>query len=74
MKWRRIYMTNEEIQKYSSEIQKYKYQCKCGKKVYIKRNKDKAVCDWCGKYVFKDKKAEFEYRVKEKLKNESVNN
>ena len=34
---------------------------------------DKIVCDWCGKYVFKTKQAEFEYKLKSRrnaLKNE----
>lgn len=73
MKWRRLYMTNNEIQKYTDEINKHKYLCKCGKRVYIDRRRKKAVCDWCGRYVFKNKKDEFEYRLKEKIKSESIN-
>ena len=68
MKWKKIYMTNKEIQKYTDEIQKHKYQCRCGKKVYIDRTREKAVCDWCGRYVFKNKADEFRYRMKEVLK------
>lgn len=70
MKWRKNWMTNEEIQKYTDEIAKHKYQCKCGRKIYIDRTRDKAVCDWCHRYVFKNKKDEFKYRIKEKLRNE----
>lgn len=63
-------MNKEELQKYTDELNKHKYLCSCGRKVYIDRKKEKAVCDWCGKYVFKNKIDEFKYRMKEKLKNE----
>ena len=31
-------------------------------------DKEKGFCKFCGKYVFKDQKEEFEYRLKERLK------
>lgn len=69
MKWRRIYMTNDEIDKYNQELSKHKYTRKnCGRKIYIHKDKEKAVCSWCGKYVFKNKENEFRYRMKEVLK------
>lgn len=71
MKWRRIYMTNDELDKYNEELNKHKYICKnCGRKAYIPINKEKTVCNWCHRYVFKSKKAEDLYRIKEKLRNE----
>lgn len=71
MRWKRIYMTNDEIQKYNEELSKHKYICKnCGRKAYIHKDKEKTVCSWCGKYVFKNNADEFKYRIKEKLKNE----
>ena len=70
MRWRRIYMTNDEIQKYTDEINKHKYLCKCGKKVYIGANREKALCGWCGNYVFKNKEDEFKYRINERLRND----
>jgi len=36
----------------------------CGHTMLIGR-KEKKICTWCGRYVFKDKKKEFEYRIKE---------
>ena len=62
------YMTNKEIQKFSDEIIKHKYKCKCGHSVFIAYNKDKALCTWCKQYCFKSKKDEDLYRLKEKLK------
>lgn len=45
----------------------FKRQCKkCGHYVYLVRV-DKKLCEYCGIYVFKDKKAEFNYRLKESL-------
>lgn len=38
----------------------------CGHSLIIGKQ-DKVICDWCGHYVFKDKKAEFKYRLKEQL-------
>lgn len=62
------YMSNKDIEKYTEEMHNHKYPCKCGHKVYIAWNKDKALCNWCGSYVFKSKEDEFRYRLKEKLK------
>jgi uncharacterized protein (DUF983 family) len=41
----------------------------CGRKMhfYAFEKKDKILCDWCGRYVFKNKKAEYDYRMKELL-------
>ena len=69
MRWNKNYMTKEELQRYTDEINKHKYLCKCGKKVYIDRTREKALCDWCHRYVFKNKKDEVLYRINERLKN-----
>ena len=61
-------LTKEEFNRMSDEYDKVKYRCKCGHRVVIPNWVDKNICDWCGNYVFKDKKKEFEYRMKEKLK------
>jgi uncharacterized protein (DUF983 family) len=41
----------------------------CGRKIhfYAFEKKDRQLCDWCGKYIFKDDKAKFKYRLKEKI-------
>ena len=38
----------------------------CGHSVLFAK-KDKSICQWCKHYVFKDKKSEFEYRLKESI-------
>lgn len=40
---------------------------RCGHSLQVIR-RNKAFCEWCGRYIFKDKKDEFEYRIKEKLR------
>lgn len=44
------------------------YKCACGHTVLMTKRVDKIVCKNCGKYVFKSKKDEFDYRIKEKMK------
>ena len=35
----------------------------CGHSINLD-GKDKRICEWCGRYIFKDKKTEFLYRMK----------
>lgn len=44
------------------------YKCSCGHSVIMTRKIDKVICSHCGNYVFKSKKDEFEFRLKEKMK------
>lgn len=61
-------LTNKEFNNMSNNYEKVKYQCKhCGHKVVIPYWVDKQLCSWCGNYVFKNKKDEDLYRIKEKL-------
>ena len=45
-----------------------KRKCKCGNIVKITNNFGRKICSNCGYYVFLDKKDEFAFRVKEKMK------
>lgn len=59
---------DKEFQRSSEYYQKIKYECKnCKHKVVIPKWKDKNLCDYCGTLVFKDKKSEDLYRIREKL-------
>lgn len=58
----------EEYERRAEEYDKVKYLCKCGHRVIIPKWMDKNICDWCGNYVFKSKKDEDLYRIKEKMK------
>lgn len=62
-------------------INEAKYKMKkvcphCGRKMhfYAFEKKGKQLCDWCGKYVFKDNQTEFKYRVKEIMRREKDGN
>ena len=61
-------LTVKEYSNMTKEYDKVKYTCECGHRVVIPKWVDKNLCRWCGRYVFKNKKDEFEYRMKEKLK------
>lgn len=61
-------LTDKEYKRMTEEYDKVKYECRCGHRVIISSKRDKCICNWCGSYVFKDKKREFEYRLKEKIK------
>lgn len=42
------------------------YKCSCSHSVVIL--KDKALCNHCNKWVFKNKEDEFKYRMNEQMK------
>ena len=61
-------LTIKEFKRMTDEYEKVKYICKCGHRVVIPKWVDKQLCDWCGRYVFKDKRSEFKYRIMEAIK------
>lgn len=62
-------LTEKEFNRMSNELDKVKYRCNhCGRRAIIPKYIDKVICDWCGHYVFKNRKDEFKFRVKEKMK------
>lgn len=61
-------LTEKEYERMTEEYDKVKYRCKCGHRVIITSKQDKNLCDWCGHWVFKNKKDEFMFRVKEKIR------
>ena len=58
----------KRFKKITDAEEEVKYMCKCGHREIIGKNRDKTVCSWCGKYIFKSKKDEDLYRIKERLK------
>ena len=65
---RKDILTISEYKRMTDEYQKIKHYCKCGHSVIIPAWVDKQICNWCGNYVFRNKKIEFEHRLKEKIK------
>lgn len=67
-------MTPEEWQTFNHDKKAFKvysnnrYYCNCGHSVVIFPKENKILCTHCGHWVFKNKKDEFKYRLKELIK------
>ena len=60
--------TFTSIIKLSEVESQMKIKCKhCGHTMLLGKA-DKLPCTYCGYYIFKDEKTEFQYRLKEKMK------
>ena len=55
----------ENVKKIHQEMVENTYKCKCGHSVVIKPQQEKKLCNWCNKYVFKNEKDEFKFRLEE---------
>ena len=60
----------EQPEKFAHVMAVNRIKCKCGHVLELPHKVDKSICTWCGNYVFKNKKIEFEYRMKERFNNE----
>lgn len=60
-------LTTKEYKRMTDELDKVKYMCKCGHRNIIPKWQDKTLCSWCNNYVFRNKKEEFKFRLKEKM-------
>ena len=60
--------TNEEIKKYSEILSKNSIKCKCGHSIAMNPELNKQICTWCGNYIFRTPKDEFQYRLIQNLK------
>ena len=59
----------ENPTKVLEKIAKNKVYCKCGKTIEFWSEERKMICSWCGNYVFRTAKDEFNFRIKERLIN-----
>lgn len=59
----------ENPEKFAYIMNKNRKKCKCGHSLQLPAKLDMTVCSWCGNYVFRDKKAEFQFRMKERMNN-----
>ena len=64
----RQYKSYREIERDSHKIQDYMIKCKCSHTMLFTGNRDRLCCSHCGNYVYKDKKTEIKYKMKEYLK------
>lgn len=56
----------KELEKLNSERTNARILCKCGHSVLINNKDNRVECSHCHNFVFKTKKDEFIYRMKEK--------
>jgi len=64
----RRYKSLNEIVTEHDKIQDYMVKCKCNHTILFTGSKDRLCCSHCGNYVYKDKKTEIKYKMKEYLK------
>lgn len=58
---------NKKIGDYDNEyLCATRVKCKCGHSLNFLGKGDWKVCSWCGALVFKNRKAEFDYKFKRK--------
>ena len=62
------YKSLKTLEKEADKFQDYMIKCKCSHTVMITSAKDRVICSHCGYYVYKDKKTEMKYKLKELLK------
>lgn len=55
----------KEMDKMFNTYRENSFKCKCGHTIVVSKQIKKVVCNHCGKYVFRDPKDEFIYRLKE---------
>lgn len=58
-----------DFSKLIDEKCKYRVYCKCGHSIFIYpfEKKEKKLCDWCGHYVYMNKRVEFIDRLKKMI-------
>lgn len=55
---------------YFKRVSENRFYCSnCGHTVVMMPITSKKMCSWCGTWVFRDKKEEFKYRLKEGIRN-----
>lgn len=60
-------MSYKSDTKFFDDRTKYTVKCKCSHSVVIPNSKDRLLCDYCGYYVYKNKRIEFKYKLREKM-------
>lgn len=64
----REYKSYKQIKKDCEVIQNFMIKCKCSHTILFTGLKDRLCCSHCGRYVYRNKKAELKYKLKELLK------
>ena len=59
-----------KIRKIENQRNEYKVKCSCGTKTVIPPFLKRLICRNCGHWVYRDKKKEFQDKLREKMKND----
>ena len=62
------YKTYKQLMKDHDILQNYVVKCKCSHTILFTGIKDRLICSHCGSWVYKNKKVEMRYKMKELLK------
>lgn len=60
MKRKKYDISDEAFTIYTNE----KSKCECGHTQFLE-GKDRDICKWCGKWIYKNNKTKFKYKIKE---------
>lgn len=58
---------HKEMDRMFNECTNNTFKCKCGHSILITNKEKRKVCNYCGRLVFRSKKDEYFYRLKEIL-------
>lgn len=67
-------MTSDEWAIFNNDKKRFHFYstqrqyCDCGHSVVIRADREKIICSHCGHWIFRNKKDEFVYRLREKLR------
>ena len=60
-----LMMNFNDLSKFVTALQPYKVKCKCGHTMHLVK-RERALCDWCGNYVYKNKLIEMKYELEKR--------
>lgn len=67
---RHLGMKMKEIQELYEKMNDHKLKCSCSHTMFMPNKRDRMCCNHCGRWVYKDKKTEYKYKMREMLLND----
>ena len=55
----------DEMSKLMTALKPYRVKCKCGHSMNLVK-RERAICEWCGHWVYKNKLIEMKYELKKR--------
>ena len=66
-KWIKTSKRNKQIKDFKKKSEYYTkitVKCKCGHSIQFRSRSDRIVCSYCGNVNFRNKKCEYDYKIK----------